>query len=83
MEVSFFRLPAGICYAKPADAVLARLVEEMSGGTFTIKVESKEKHKAALGILDMVKGGQYQMGHSAKCVSPAWQVKFLPNWVLM
>ncbi len=44
---------------------LAEMVKEMSGGRFIIKVEGKEKHKAALGILDMVKGGQYQMGHSA------------------
>jgi TRAP-type mannitol/chloroaromatic compound transport system substrate-binding protein len=44
---------------------LAKMVEEMSGGNFTIKVEGAEKHKAALGILDMTKGGQYQMGHSA------------------
>lgn len=43
---------------------LAKMVEEMSGGKFIIKVEGKEKHKAPLGILDMVKGGQYQMGHS-------------------
>ena len=44
---------------------LAKMIEEMSGGNFTIKVDGAEKHKAALGILDMVKGGQYQMGHSA------------------
>ena len=44
--------------------LLAKMVEEMSGGKFVIKVEGKEKHKAPLGILDMVKGGQYQMGHS-------------------
>jgi len=44
---------------------LAKMVEQMSGGNFTIKVDGKEKHKAALGILDMVRGGQYQMGHSA------------------
>ena len=43
---------------------MAKMVEEMSGGKFIIKVHGKEKHKAALGILDMVKGGQYQMGHS-------------------
>ncbi len=46
-------------------ANVAKMVEEMSGGTFIIKIEGKEKHKAPLGILDMVKGGQYQMGHSA------------------
>ncbi len=45
-------------------AQVAKLVEEMSGGKFIIRVEGKEKHKAPLGILDMVKGGQYQMGHS-------------------
>lgn len=44
---------------------LAKMVEEMSGGNFTIRVEGSEKHKAALGILDMVKGGQYDIGHSA------------------
>lgn len=49
--------------ASPAIKV-GELVEQMSGGNFTIKAEGKEKHKAALGILDMVKGGQYQMGHS-------------------
>jgi len=43
---------------------LAEYVKEMSDGKFIIKVEGKEKHKAPLGILDMVKGGQYQMGHS-------------------
>ncbi len=44
---------------------LAKIVNEMSGGDFTIRVEGAEKHKAALGILDMVKGGQFEMGHSA------------------
>ncbi len=44
---------------------LAGMIKQMSGGKFLIKVEGKEKHKAPLGILDMVRGGQYQMGHSA------------------
>ena len=44
---------------------LAKMVEEMSGGNFTIRVEGAEKHKAALGILDMTKGGQFEMGHTA------------------
>ncbi len=46
-------------------AKFAQNVSDMTGGKFVIKIEGKEKHKAALGILDMVKGGQYQMGHSA------------------
>ncbi|PIF03165.1 MAG: ABC transporter substrate-binding protein [Arcobacter sp.] len=44
---------------------MAKLVEEMSDGKFKIRVDASNKHKAALGILDMVKGGQYEMGHSA------------------
>jgi TRAP-type mannitol/chloroaromatic compound transport system substrate-binding protein len=43
----------------------AQSVSDMTGGKFVIKVDGAEKHKAALGILDMVKGGQYEMGHSA------------------
>jgi TRAP-type mannitol/chloroaromatic compound transport system substrate-binding protein len=49
--------------ASPAK-MLSQYVKAMSGGKFIIKVEGKEKHKAPLGILDMVKGGQYQIGHS-------------------
>ena len=45
-------------------AQVAKMVKEMSGGGFIIRVEGKEKHKAPLAVLDMVKGGQYQMGHS-------------------
>jgi TRAP-type mannitol/chloroaromatic compound transport system substrate-binding protein len=44
---------------------LSEKVKKMSGGDFIIRVEGAEKHKAALGILDMVKGGQYEMGHTA------------------
>ena len=49
------------------DAVLtmAELVKVMSNGEMEIRIDSANKHKAALGILDMVKGGQYEMGHSA------------------
>lgn len=50
--------------ANPAPKLAAK-IEEMSDGKFVIKVDGKEKHKAALGILDMVKGNQYEMGHSA------------------
>jgi len=44
---------------------IAKMVKEMSGGKFIIQVHGKEKHKAALGILDMVKNKQYQIGHSS------------------
>ncbi len=44
---------------------LAEMVSEMTDGNFEIRFEGAEKHKAALEILDMVKGGQFEMGHSA------------------
>ena len=49
------------------DAVIrmADLVKLMSDGQLEIRIDSANKHKAALGILDMVKAGQYEMGHSA------------------
>ena len=50
--------------ASPAPK-LAQMVSDMTGGNFEIRVEGAEKHKAPLGILDMVKGGQFEMGHSA------------------
>lgn len=48
-----------------APNTVAKMVEEMSGGNFTIRVEGAEKHKSPLGVIDMTKGGHYQMGHSA------------------
>jgi TRAP-type mannitol/chloroaromatic compound transport system substrate-binding protein len=44
---------------------LKKHVETMSNGRLTITIHSKNKHKAPLGIFDMVKSGQYEMGHSA------------------
>jgi TRAP-type mannitol/chloroaromatic compound transport system substrate-binding protein len=44
---------------------LAKMVSDMTGGQFVIRVEGAEKHKAPLEILDMTKGGQYEMGHTA------------------
>ncbi len=44
---------------------LAAMVKTMSDGRLLIRVDDKNKHKAALGVFDMVKAGQYDMGHSA------------------
>ena len=44
---------------------MAKLVKEMSGGRFIIRVDSSNKHKSPFGIFDFVRTGQYQMGHSA------------------
>ncbi|MES9857937.1 MAG: TRAP transporter substrate-binding protein [Sedimenticola sp.] len=43
----------------------AKMAEKMSNGRLKITIDSKNKHKAALGIFDMVRSGQYDMGHSA------------------
>ncbi len=44
---------------------LAESVKTMSSGRLIITIDSKNKHKAPFGIFDMVRGGQYDMGHSA------------------
>lgn len=44
---------------------LAARIKEMSGGKFTIEVHGKEKHKAPLAVLDMVKNKQYEIGHTS------------------
>ena len=38
---------------------MANMAEKMSNGRLKIDVDSANKHKAPLGILDMVKGGSY------------------------
>lgn len=43
----------------------ATLVDSMSAGRINIKVDSRNKHKAAFGIFDFVKSGQYDIGQSA------------------
>jgi TRAP-type mannitol/chloroaromatic compound transport system substrate-binding protein len=54
---------------------MARIADEMSGGRLKITIDSSNKHKAAFGIFDMVRSGQYDMGHSA---SYYWKGK-VPN----
>lgn len=44
---------------------MAKMASEMSNGRLKIKIDSKNKHKAPFGIFDMVRAGQYDMGHSA------------------
>lgn len=41
-----------------------QLAESMSNGRLKIQIDSKNKHKSALGIFDFVKSGQYDLGHS-------------------
>jgi len=62
------------------DAVIkmADLVKVMSNGEMEIRIDSANKHKAAFGILDMVKGGQYEMGHSASYYWKGKDVSTMP-----
>ena len=61
-----------------AVAQMAELVNAMSDGNFTIRVDSANKHKSAFGILDMVKLGQYDMGHSASYYWKGKDLALLP-----
>jgi len=54
---------------------MAAMAEKMSNGRLKIRIDSANKHKAPLGVFDMVKAGQYDMGHSA---SYYWKGK-VPN----
>jgi len=54
---------------------MAKMAEAMSDGRLKITIDSKNKHKAPFGVFDMVRSGQYDMGHSA---SYYWKGK-VPN----
>ncbi|SHK21309.1 TRAP-type mannitol/chloroaromatic compound transport system, substrate-binding protein [Marinobacter antarcticus] len=54
---------------------MAAMAEKMSDGRLKIQIDSANKHKAPLGVFDMVRAGQYDMGHSA---SYYWKGK-VPN----
>ncbi len=54
--------------AKPvinASLNMAKYAKEMSNGQLIIKIDFSNKHKAPLGVFDMVKNGQYDMAHTA------------------
>ncbi|WP_208380080.1 TRAP transporter substrate-binding protein [Psychromonas algarum] len=44
---------------------MVKMADEMSNGRLKIRVDSANKHKAPFGVFDMVKMGQYDIGHSA------------------
>ncbi|WP_067861933.1 TRAP transporter substrate-binding protein [Neptuniibacter marinus] len=54
---------------------LAHLTDTMSNGRLKIRIDSSNKHKAPFGVFDMVRAGQYDIGHTA---SYYWKGK-LPN----
>ncbi len=53
----------------------AKYVNTLSDGELTIQIDTSNKHKSPLGVFDLVKTGQYDLGHSAsyyyKGIDPA------------
>ncbi len=57
---------------------MATMAEKLSNGQLKIRIDTANKHKSPLGILDMVKGGQYDMGHSASYYWKGKDINTLP-----
>jgi TRAP-type mannitol/chloroaromatic compound transport system substrate-binding protein len=57
---------------------MAKYANEMSNGRLDIKVDAANKHKSPFGILDMVKAGQYDMGHSSSYYFKGKDINTLP-----
>lgn len=57
--------PEGTPMLHNAAARFARNVENMSAGRMRIIVDAPGRHKAPLGVFDMVRSGAYEMGHTA------------------
>ena len=57
---------------------MAKMVKEMSNGRLIIRIDASNKHKSAFGVFDMVKGGQYDMAHTASYYWRGKNIAFLP-----
>ena len=57
---------------------MAKIAEEMSNGRLKIRVDAANKHKAPFGVFDMVKAGQYDIGHSASYYWKGKDINLLP-----
>lgn len=57
---------------------VAKYAKEMSNGRLLIRVDASNKHKSPFGILDMVKGGQYDLGNSASYYWKGKDINTLP-----
>ena len=57
--------PSGFPIFETGAQRFAQYVATLSHGKLVIEVDSASKHKAAFGVFDMVRDGQYEMGHSA------------------
>lgn len=57
---------------------MAKMAEELSQGQLQIQVDTSNKHKSPFGVLDMVKGGQYDLGHSTSYYWKGKDINTLP-----
>ena len=57
---------------------MAKMVEEMSNGRLIIRIDASNKHKSPFGVFDMVKGGQYDMAHTASYYWKGKDINLLP-----
>mgnify|MGYP000158448505 CR=1 FL=1 len=57
---------------------VAEYAKQMSNGRLDIRVDASNKHKSPFGILDMVKGGQYDLGNSASYYWKGKDINTLP-----
>jgi TRAP-type mannitol/chloroaromatic compound transport system substrate-binding protein len=57
---------------------MAKMVDEMSNGRLKIRIDASNKHKAAFGVFDMVKAGQYDMAHTASYYWKGKDINLLP-----
>src|SRR5690606_41771238 len=44
---------------------MAELAEKLSNGRLKIEIDTANKHKSAMGVFDMVRAGEYDLGHAA------------------
>ncbi|QKF80681.1 TRAP transporter substrate-binding protein [Halarcobacter ebronensis] len=57
---------------------MAKLAEELSNGQIKIRIDASNKHKSPFGVLDMVKGGQYDIAHTASYYWKGKDIAVLP-----
>jgi TRAP-type mannitol/chloroaromatic compound transport system substrate-binding protein len=57
---------------------MAKMAHDLSNGQLDIRIDTANKHKSPFGILDMVKAGQYDMGHSTSYYWKGKDINTLP-----
>ena len=57
---------------------MAKYATLMSNGRLVIRVDTSNKHKSPFGVFDMVKGGQYDIGHSTSYFWKGKDINTLP-----